>query len=84
MDKYIVVINCCNKISIANKIVDTLLNKKLVSGSQMTEIKSKYWWNNEIEESVEYKLEFRTKIGLKIDGWFIYFDYVKWYGVVVN
>lgn len=64
MDKYIVAITLCDKLEIANKIVDTLLDKKLVAGSQMTKLHSKYCWNNDLEECDEYKLEFRTKESL--------------------
>ena len=64
MDKYIIVITLCNKLEIANSIVDTLLNKKLVAGSQITNVHSKYWWNNQLEECDEYKIEFRTKLNL--------------------
>ena len=61
MDKYIIVTTLCNKEEIANKIVDILLEKRLASGSQVTKVHSKYWWNNQLEECDEYKLEFRTK-----------------------
>lgn len=61
MDKYIIVTTLCDKEEIANKIVDTLLNKHLVAGSQVSKVHSKYWWNNKLEECDEYRLEFRTK-----------------------
>ena len=61
MDKYIIVTTLCNKEEIANKIIDTLLEKKLIVGSQVTKVHSKYWWNNKLEECDEYELEFRTK-----------------------
>ena len=61
MDKYIIVTTLCNKEEIANKIIDTLLEKKLIVGSQVTKVHSKYWWNNKLEECDAYKLEFRTK-----------------------
>lgn len=61
MDKYIIVTTLCNKEEIANKIIDTLLEKKLIVGSQVTKVHSKYLWNNKLEECDEYKLEFRTK-----------------------
>ncbi|MEE3343407.1 MAG: divalent-cation tolerance protein CutA [Bacilli bacterium] len=61
MNKYIIVTTLCNKEEIANKIVDTLLNKQLVAGSQISKVHSKYWWDNKLEECDEYKLEFRTK-----------------------
>ena len=64
MDKYIIVTTLCNKKEIANKIIDTLLEKRLVAGSQVTKVHSKYWWNNKLEECDEYKLEFRTKESL--------------------
>ena len=61
MDKYIIVTTLCDKEKIANKIVDILLEKRLVAGSQVIKVNSKYWWNNKLEECSEYKLEFRTK-----------------------
>ena len=64
MDKYIIVTTLCNKEEIANKIIDTLLEKRLVAGTQISKIHSKYWWNNKLEECDEYKLEFRTKESL--------------------
>ena len=64
MDKYIIVTTLCDKEEISSKIIDTLLEKRLVSGSQVTKVHSKYWWNNKLEECDEYKLEFRTKESL--------------------
>lgn len=61
MDAYIIVKTLCDKEEIANKITNRLLEKRLVAGSQVSKVHSKYWWNNELEESDEYKLEFRTK-----------------------
>ena len=61
MSKYLIVRTFCGNIENANKIIDILLEKKLIVGSQITEVYSKYWWNNYLEESQEYKLEFRTK-----------------------
>ena len=61
MDKYIIVTTLCDKEEIANKIIDTLLEKKLIAGSQVIKVHSKYWWNSKLEECDEYKLEFRTK-----------------------
>ena len=64
MEKYIVVVTLCDRVDIANKIIERLLEKKLVAGSQITKVHSKYWWNNQLEECDEYKLEFRTKESL--------------------
>ena len=50
MDKYIIVTTLCDKEEIANKIIDILLEKKLVAGSQLSKVYSKYWWNNKLEE----------------------------------
>ena len=61
MNKYIIITTLCDKEEIANKIIDTLLEKRLVAGSHVMKIHSKYWWNNKLEECGEYKLEFRTK-----------------------
>lgn len=64
MNNYIVVTTLCDKEEIANKIIDTLLEKRLVSGTQVNIVHSKYWWNNELEECDEYKVELRTKLNL--------------------
>ena len=64
MNKYIVVTTLCDKEDIANKIVNVLLENKLVASSQISKIHSKYWWNNKLEECDEFKLEFRTKNSL--------------------
>ena len=64
MDKYIIVTTLCDKEEISNKIINTLLEKRLVASSQVTKVHSKYWWNNKLEECDEYKLEFRTKESL--------------------
>ena len=61
MSKYIIVTTFCDKEEMANKIVLTLLEKKLVAGSQVSNVHSKYWWDNDLEECNEYKLEFKTK-----------------------
>jgi len=64
MDSYIICTTLCDKKEIANKIIDKLLNDKLVSGIHLSKVYSKYWWNNELEECDEYKIEFRTKLNL--------------------
>ena len=64
MNKYIIITTLCNKEEIANKIINTLLEKKLIAGSQLSKVYSKYWWNNQLEECEEYRLEFRTKSNL--------------------
>lgn len=61
-DKYIIITTLCDKKEIMNEIVKTLLDKKLVVGSQVYECFSKYYWEGKIEESKEYKIEFRTRM----------------------
>ncbi len=53
MNKYIIVTTLCNKEEIANKIINTLLEKRLVAGTQISKVHSKYWWNNNLEECIE-------------------------------
>lgn len=64
MNKYIIITTLCDKEDIANKIIKTLLDKRLIADSQVSKVHSQYWWNNNLEECDEYKLEFRTKINL--------------------
>lgn len=61
MDKYIVVTTYCDKKEIADKIINTLLEKRLVVEAHISTVNSSFWWNNKIEENDEYKLDFRTK-----------------------
>jgi periplasmic divalent cation tolerance protein len=58
---YIVVSTLCNKKEIADKIIDTLLEKRLIAGAQVYESNSKYWWKDKIESDKEYLIQMRTK-----------------------
>lgn len=40
----------------AQKIADTLLEKKLVACVEFFETQSKYWWNGDVESAKEVKL----------------------------
>ena len=60
MERYIIVTTLCKDKQIAELICDTLLNKNLVAGCQVSKVDSKYWYNDSLELSHEYKLEFRT------------------------
>ena len=64
MNKYIIITTLCDKEEIANKIINTVLEKKLVAGSQVSKVNSKYWWDNTLEQCDEYELKFRTKSNL--------------------
>ncbi len=59
---YYIVTTLCDKQEIADKISKTLMEKKLVAGSQISKVRSDYWWEGKIESKEEFKLEFRTKL----------------------
>lgn len=61
MTKYCVVTMTCDKLEIANKIIDTLLKKRLVSCCQMSKIESTYWWKGEIVKEPEFLIQMKTK-----------------------
>ena len=61
MTKYCVVTTTCDKIEIANKIMNTLLEKRLVSCCQMTKVESSYWWEGEIVKEPELLIQMKTK-----------------------
>ena len=69
MEKYILVTTACKDKKIAESICDTLLNKNLVAGCQVSKVDSKYWWNGALQLSHEYKLDFTT-----VDS---FFDLIK-------
>ena len=48
----------------ANKVIDTLLEKRLVSCCQLGDITSSYHWQGKIEHSKEYLLQMKTKKAL--------------------
>ena len=60
MEKYIIVTTLTKDKKVAQSICDTLLNKNLVAGCQVTKVTSKFWWDNALQFATEYKLEFRT------------------------
>ncbi len=64
MNKVINVVLICDNYNLAINIQNILLEKKLIAGSQMTEIKSKYWWNNELFKKIEYRINMKTVISL--------------------
>ncbi len=61
MNEYIIVKTLCDDKKIVDNISNTLLQKHLVSGCQISTVESTYWWNNTIESCTEYLLEARTK-----------------------
>lgn len=64
MNKFIIINTLCDKKETAEKIQNTLLEKRLIAGCQISERESKYWWNNKIEETIEFHLEMRSKENL--------------------
>lgn len=59
---YCIVTTLCDKQEIADKISRTLMEKKLIAGSQIYKVKSDYWWEGKIETKEEFKLDFRTRL----------------------
>jgi periplasmic divalent cation tolerance protein len=60
MKKPVVVITTTNTEKEALDIVNAILSKRLAACAQIFEIKSSYWWNGKIENSNEYRIEFKT------------------------
>lgn len=61
MTKYCIVTTTCDKLEIANKIINTLLEKRLVGCCQMSNIESSYWWEGEIVKEPEFFIQMKTK-----------------------
>ena len=62
--KCIIVKTYCDREDVMNRIIDCLLKKRLVAGSQVVEVNSKYWWNHTLCEKGEYQLSFRSTYDL--------------------
>lgn len=58
---YYIVTTLCDKQEIADRISKTLMEKRLVVGSQISKVISDYWWGGKIETKEEFKLEFKTR-----------------------
>ncbi len=62
--EYIVIKTFTDDRKIADKIIKELLKDKLIASAQLEEVDSSYFWKNEIINSKEFKLEFRSKKSL--------------------
>ncbi len=62
--EYCIITTACNKKEIADKIIDTLLEKRLVCCCQVTNIESSYWWKGKIERELEFFIQIKTKRNL--------------------
>ena len=61
MSNYCIITTACNKEEVANNIVNTLLEKRLVSCCQMSNIQSVYWWKGKIEKEHEIFIQMKTR-----------------------
>ena len=64
MNNCIVITTLSDNLDIIKNISNELISRHLVASSHITNLESTYWWNNEINKSIEYKLEVRTTISL--------------------
>ncbi|MBQ9659604.1 MAG: divalent-cation tolerance protein CutA [Clostridia bacterium] len=64
MNQYIMITTTFDDKDEANKIIDLLLNERLVSCCQLTNITSSYHWKGKIEKADEYLLQMKSKKGL--------------------
>jgi len=56
MSNFVQLVLTCETEAEARKIADTLLAKHLVACVKFDEIKSRYWWEDKIEEATETRL----------------------------
>ena len=61
MNQYIIITTTFDNKDEANKIVDLLLNERLVSCCQLSNITSSYQWKGKIEKAEEYLLQMKSK-----------------------
>lgn len=61
MDKYIMITTTFDNKDEAQKIINMLLEKRLVSCCQLSNITSSYHWKGKIENSNEYLLQMKSK-----------------------
>lgn len=61
MNQYIMITTTFDNKDEANKIIDLLLNERLVSCCQLSNITSSYHWKGKIEKADEYLLQMKSK-----------------------
>lgn len=61
MSNYCIITTVCNKEEVANNIINTLLEKRLVSCCQKSNIQSTYWWKGKIEKDSEIFIQMKTR-----------------------
>ena len=61
MDKYIMITTTFDNKDEAQKIINMLLEKRLVSCCQLSDITSSYHWKGKIENANEYLLQMKSK-----------------------
>lgn len=61
MNQYIIITTTFDNKDEANKIIDLLLNERLVSCCQLSNITSSYQWKGKIEKAEEYLLQMKSK-----------------------
>lgn len=64
MEKCIIITTLSDDLEIIKNIQNELLVNHLVSGCQIDEVLSTYWWNNKINSTKEYRLQTRTILPL--------------------
>lgn len=64
MSKYIMITTTFDKKEEANKIIELLLEKRLVSCCQLSNITSSYHWKGKIEHTDEFLLQMKSKKSL--------------------
>ena len=61
MKKYIVVTTACCSLEEAHGVINILLEKRLISCAQISNIDSSYYWQGKIEHKKEYLINMKTK-----------------------
>lgn len=61
MNQYIIITTTFDNKDELNKVSNILLEERLVSCCQVYNIKSSYWWKNNIIDANEYLLKMKTK-----------------------
>lgn len=64
MNNYIMITTTFDNLEEANTIINILLEKRLVSCCQLSDIKSSYHWKGKIEHTKEYLLQMKSKKNL--------------------
>jgi periplasmic divalent cation tolerance protein len=59
-----IVVTTCEDPAEVDKLVQSLMDQRLVACAQVEEIRSRYWWKGNVADEAEFRITFKTQTSL--------------------